>query len=285
MARQGNGRLAATTGDDCEMTKDGVSCAGASSPSGDADRVGIGVLPDPVRLMVLDRDSELVQALIARGEQRGWEVHVLSNPTTRSLLTRMRLHALVVDPAILGPEPWDWVERVLAALPRLAVVVCASSSTVSERVRALQLGVDDWLGKPAHPEEVIARIESAVRRRWPPSAGARSREAIVAGELQIRFDERQAFVGEQSVQLTSREFGVLQAISEQRGAVARREAIYLQVWGSAMVDGDRSVDVHVRKIRRKLQRVSPRWSYIHTQFRIGYRFQPERVLDLDEPAA
>ncbi len=70
---------------------------------------------------------------------------------------------------------------------------------------------------------------------------------------------------------------MLAAIAAHKGAVVRREMIYLRVWGYSMVRGDRSVDVHVRKIRRKLERVSPQWSYIHTQVRIGYRLHPERA--------
>jgi DNA-binding response OmpR family regulator len=238
-------------------------------------------LPNPVQLMILDRDLELVQALRVRADRRSWESHVLRNPTTRRLLARMKIHALVVDPTAIGPDPWRWIERVASGLPELAVVVCAGPSTVSERVRALQLGVDDWLSKPTHPDEVIARVESAVRRRRHSAIATQS---LQAGELELRREEKQVQVGGVSAGLTGREFGVLRALIAERGKVVERSALYSRVWGYEMVPGDRSVDVHIRKLRRKLARVSPEWVYIHTQFRIGYRFHAERRAPAVEPS-
>ena len=97
----------------------------------------------------------------------------------------------------------------------------------------------------------------------------------MAGELEIRADQFQAFVGTQSADLTRREFELLQLLAEGRGQVLQREEIYQRVWGYQMARGDRSVDVFVRKVRSKLKALSPEWSYIHTHFGIGYRFQPE----------
>jgi DNA-binding response OmpR family regulator len=233
-------------------------------------------LPDPLRLVILDSESVLIQALCDRAARRDWETHVLAHRTTRRLLARLRIHALVVNPAVLGPEPWDWIDAMASGLPGLSVVVCAAPSTASERIQALQLGVDDWLEKPCHPDEVIARIESAVRRRRRADCESAPKGPVLAGELEIRFREHQAYVAGVSAELTRREFAVLAAIAAQKGAVVRREMIYLRVWGYSMVRGDRSVDVHVRKIRRKLERVSAEWSYIHTQVRVGYRLHPER---------
>ena len=85
------------------------------------------------------------------------------------------------------------------------------------------------------------------------------------------------FVGGQSLDLTRREFELLQLLSDAAGQVLQREEIYQRVWGYAMAHGDRSVDVFVRKLRQKLERVSPDWRYIHTHFGIGYRFDPEHV--------
>ena len=97
----------------------------------------------------------------------------------------------------------------------------------------------------------------------------------MAGELEIRTDQFQAFVGTQSADLTRREFELLHLLAEGRGQVLQREEIYQRVWGYQMARGDRSVDVFVRKVRSKLKALSPEWNYIHTHFGIGYRFQPE----------
>jgi DNA-binding winged helix-turn-helix (wHTH) protein len=99
---------------------------------------------------------------------------------------------------------------------------------------------------------------------------------LVAGELEIRADQFQAFVRTTSVDLTRREFEVLQLLAQAKGKVLQREEIYQAVWGYTMAHGDRSVDVFVRKVRQKLEKVSPDWNYIHTHFGVGYRFDPER---------
>ena len=100
---------------------------------------------------------------------------------------------------------------------------------------------------------------------------------VVIGEVEIRGDQFQAFVGGASVELTRREYELIQLLAEAEGQVLQREEIYQRVWGYAMVHGDRSVDVFVRKLRSKLERVSPDWRYIHTHFGIGYRFAAEPV--------
>jgi DNA-binding response OmpR family regulator len=91
----------------------------------------------------------------------------------------------------------------------------------------------------------------------------------------VRADRYQAFVAGRSADLTRREFELLEMLADAEGLVFQREELYQRVWGYEMARGDRSVDVFVRKLRTKLKRVSPRWTYIHTHFGIGYRFQAE----------
>ena len=90
---------------------------------------------------------------------------MLASPVPTDAVVSMRLSALVVDLAVLGPQAWAWLERLCGALPELGIVVCTGPSTVAQRVRGLRLGADDWITKPCHPEEVIARVQSVVRRR------------------------------------------------------------------------------------------------------------------------
>jgi DNA-binding response OmpR family regulator len=181
-----------------------------------------------------------------------------------------------VDLALLRDGAWDFLDRVARALPGMGVVVCTERSTVAQRVRGLRAGADDWVSKPAHPEEVLARVEAVVRRRKRSTASA-SEGPLVAGELEIRADQFQAFARGASVDLTRREFELLQLLAQAAGKVLQREEIYQSVWGYAMAHGDRSVDVFVRKVRQKLEQASPDWSYIHTHFGVGYRFQAERA--------
>ena len=227
-----------------------------------------------MRLAILDTDSGFVRVLVKRAGDLGWQYRRLEAPPRNEDFVTMRVNALVVDLALMGPGAWEFLERVSRALPGLGIVVCTERSSVSQRVRGLRLGADDWVTKPCHPEEVIARVESVVRRRKRASARVES-GPLVAGELEVRADQFQAFVGSTSVDLTRREFEVLQLLAQAKSKVLQREEIYQAVWGYAMAHGDRSVDVFVRKVRQKLEKASPDWSYIHTHFGVGYRFDPE----------
>ncbi|MGA8217396.1 MAG: response regulator transcription factor [Solirubrobacterales bacterium] len=229
-----------------------------------------------IRLAVIDTDSAFLTVLGKRLEGSDWEHRVLAGGVPIDELVAMKLNALLVDISILGPHGWEFLEKVCGSIPGLGVLVCTTQSTVAQRVRGLRLGADDWIAKPCHPEEVMARIQAVVRRRkraevkleiWP----------VVHGDLEIRADQYQAFVGGQSLGLTRREFELLQLLADAPGQVVEREEIYQRVWGYAMAHGDRSVDVFVRKLRQKLQRHSANWRYIHTHFGIGYRFDPETV--------
>jgi len=232
--------------------------------------------PGSLRVAVIDGDSGFVRVLGKRIEDIGWQYRVIDGPFPAEELVAMRLNALLVDLSVLGPRGWDFLERACGSLPGLGVVVCTGQSTVAQRIRGLRLGADDWITKPCHAEEVIARVEAVVRRRKRSSPQEKS-DPVLAGDLEVRADQFQAFVAGRSADLTRREFELLQLLAEARGLVLQREEIYQRVWGYAMAHGDRSVDVFVRKVRQKLERLSPSWRYIHTHFGIGYRFQPQPV--------
>jgi DNA-binding response OmpR family regulator len=227
-----------------------------------------------LRIAVLDRDSGFIQVLSKRMDRLGWEHRVLASPVPTDAIASMRLSALVVDLAVLGPQAWEWLERLCGALPELGIVVCTGPSTVAQRVRGLRLGADDWITKPCHPEEVIARVQGLVRRRRRATVRTESKP-VSAGEVEIRSDRFQAFVAGRSLELTRREFELIELLASGEGRVLEREEIYSRLWGYAMVRGDRSVDVFVRKLRQKLEKASPDWRYIHTHFGIGYRFAAE----------
>ena len=227
-----------------------------------------------LRIAILDSDSGFVQVLVKRAGDLGWQYRCLEAAPPVEEFVAMRVNALVVDLGLLGPRALEFLERVTAVLPGMGVVVCTGRTSVSQRVRGLRTGADDWVTKPCHPEEVLARVEAVVRRRKRASARVDT-GPLVAGELEVRADQFQAFVRGRSVDLTRREFELLQLLAQAEGKVLQREEIYQAVWGYAMAHGDRSVDVFVRKLRQKLDKASPAWRYIHTHFGVGYRFAAE----------
>ncbi len=231
-----------------------------------------------MRVAVIDREGAFLKVLSSRFDAAGWQYRMLGGMVPADELVAMKINALVLDLTILPPEDaWSFLERVCGMMPGLGVIVCTNDSTVSQRVRGLRLGADDWISKPSHPEEVMARVEAVVRRRKRTSRSEIEHGPLVVGELEIRSDQYQAFVAGRSIDLTRREFELLESMSAAADTVIERGEIYRRVWGYEMAHGDRSVDVFIRKLRSKIQKRSPGWTYIHTHFGIGYRFQPESV--------
>jgi DNA-binding response OmpR family regulator len=228
---------------------------------------GDALAQGPVRVAIFDGDTGFRLVLARRMYDISWEYSASGKVAPAKRLLAMNLEAVVVDIALLGTGGWRWLKALGAADGRPAIVVCSHPSTSAQRVRALELGADDWLSKPCHPEEVIARVEAIVRQR---RRLARATQPIAFGELEIRPGEYQVYVRDQSLKLTRREFQVLEVLAREPHEVLARRRIYEYVWGRTMPREDRSVDVVVHKIRRKLLGASPRWLYIHTHPAVGY---------------
>src|SRR3954452_2614117 len=117
-----------------------------------------------------------------------------------------------------------------------------------------------------------------------PQPSAPVGEVIKAGELEIRPSEYLAVAGGHALSLSIRELQLLAAMARRPDRIVSREELYRTVWGEPLRSTDRSVDVYVHKLRTKLTRALPEWSFIHTHFGFGYRFSPERSRPFHNPA-
>ena len=207
-----------------------------------------------VRVALIDDDSGLLTVLDRRFAGLRWEREVLQYAAGPEQLAAMRIHALIVNPALTG---LDYIEQIAAALPGLSLLVHSPPAPVADRVRGLRGGADDWISKPCHPEELVARIQAVLRRR-------RAGRATGAGRDHRRWRAghparplRRLRPGDEPAGLSRKEYELLHQLAAAEGRVLEREDIYQRVWGYTMARGDRSVDVFVRKLRQKLERLSP----------------------------
>ena len=209
---------------------------------------------------------------------------MLASPVPPEAVVSMRLSALVVDLAVLGPQAWSVARAPLRG-------------AAGARDRRLHRPLDR---RPARARAAPRRRRldhqalsprggdrARAERRAPPPAQReprpRPRRCWRARSRSARTASRRSS-GEQSIDLTRREFELIELLASAEGRVLEREEIYSRLWGYTMVRGDRSVDVFVRKLRQKLEKASPSWRYIHTHFGIGYRFAAEslEVVDPDD---
>jgi two-component system, OmpR family, alkaline phosphatase synthesis response regulator PhoP len=140
-----------------------------------------------------------------------------------------------------------------------------------DKIIGLEVGADDYMTKPFNPRELVARVKSILRRAAPPERVAESAQ-LRHGDLLIDAGRREAHVGGEEVQLAPKEFDLLWELLDHRGLVLTRDQLLERVWGYTFAGDTRTVDVHVRQLRRKLGEASP----IVTVWGVGYKVAPAR---------
>jgi DNA-binding response OmpR family regulator len=140
-----------------------------------------------------------------------------------------------------------------------------------DKIIGLEVGADDYLTKPFNPRELVARVKSILRRSAPARRDSESAE-ITHGDLHVDSGRREVHVGDQEIQLAPKEFDLLWELLDHRGLVLTRDQLLERVWGYTFAGDTRTVDVHVRQLRRKLGDASP----IVTVWGVGYKVSPAR---------
>lgn len=178
-------------------------------------------------------------------------------------LTRHPIGLLILDLGLPDIDGFDVCRRVRAR-SRLPILMLTARDDVADRVVGLELGADDYVLKPFSPREVLARVRALLRRVGDHVAP----RVLALGAVELRIEEREAFVHGQAIQLTAREFDLLAHFLERPGAVLTREHLLEAVWGLEYPGGARTVDVHVAQLRRKLGEEA---RLIRTVFGAGYK--------------
>jgi len=140
-----------------------------------------------------------------------------------------------------------------------------------DKIIGLEVGADDYMTKPFNPRELVARVKSILRRSTPERRQAES-AVIRHGDLSIDAGRREVRVGEEEIQLAPKEFDLLWELLDHRGLVLTRDQLLERVWGYTFAGDTRTVDVHVRQLRRKLGDASP----IVTVWGVGYKVSPAK---------
>ena len=168
--------------------------------------------------------------------------------------------------------------RALRGRSDVPVIVLTSRDEETERVVGLEMGADDYVLKPFSPREVVARVRAVLRRSTrPPAQPEEAAEPALEGPGGLRVDPRtrRALVGAHELALSRTEFNLLSAFLKAPGRVFERSQLLDAVWGSDVVVGDRTVDVHVKALRRKLEEAGGDPKLLETVRGVGYRLRDE----------
>jgi DNA-binding response OmpR family regulator len=201
-------------------------------------------------ILLIDDDRELCELLTDYLQLEGFQVEAVHDGAEAvKLCEKQRYDALVLDVMLPGMQGFDVLRR-LRRFSRIPVIMLTARGDDTDRIVGLEMGADDYLPKPCNPRELAARLRAILRRATPTSSGLATE--LEAGGLRVSTSERTTRLHDQQIHLTTAEFNILVLLLRHAGEPVERDTLSEQALGRALTAYDRSVDVHVSKLRKKL---------------------------------
>lgn len=222
------------------------------------------------RILVVDDEPDLLELVRFNLTQAGFEVDTAeSGSEAIEQIRRARPDLLILDvmmPDLSGTDLCRHIrsDQRLADLP---IIMLTAKSAEVDRVVGLELGADDYVTKPFSPRELALRVKAVLRRR--SSDGSEKRGPLSLRELRLEPDHHRCFVSDQEIQLTAKEFRLLETLMTRAGRVLTRDQLLDDVWGSDITVTSRTIDTHLKRLREKLGSAG---AMIETVRGVGYRF-------------
>ncbi|MDZ7266698.1 MAG: response regulator transcription factor [candidate division KSB1 bacterium] len=228
----------------------------------------------PKKILIVDDEQDILDLIKYNLETEGYTTLQARDGVQALNLAHSALPDLIIlDVMLPGKDGWQ-VMRELRQSPEtqhIPVIFLTARASEIDEVVGIELGADDYIVKPISIRKLLARVKMTLRRALPPAAGRP--EVLNFGEVQINTLNYSVRVGGREVPFTKKEFEVLVFLAERPGRVITRETLLNEIWGDNVVVIDRTIDVHIRKIREKLGEQN--MHLIETIKGVGYRMKAE----------
>ncbi|MDZ4101077.1 MAG: response regulator transcription factor [Hydrogenophaga sp.] len=234
------------------------------------------------QLLMIEDDARLAKMVVEYLGQSGFEVtHAADGEAGLEQLQLIQPELVILDlmmPGIDGLEVCRRIRALQGDVARVPVLMLTAKGDPMDRIIGLELGADDYLPKPFEPRELLARVRAVLRRRGETGSASVSRSTPVMrfGSLDIDRDARTVLVAGQACELTSYQFDLLVAMAERAGRVLTRDQIMEAVRGRELEAFDRSIDVHIGRIRNAIEADSKDPKRILTVRGVGYVFAKQQ---------
>ena len=229
-------------------------------------------------ILVVDDERAIVKGLKFGLEQDGYEVDTAYDGKEAVDKARSKEYdAILLDlmlPEIDGYE----VLRTIREFSDMPIIMLTAKSDDMDKILGLDSGADDYITKPFNILEVKARLKAIIRRNKKNDTNRDIQSSkIISGDLELDTESRRVFAGGREINLTAKEFDILELLVTHPNKVYSREVLLSAVWGSKNPDSSdmRTVDVHVRRMREKLEPTPSEPKYVHTKWGIGYYFREQ----------
>lgn len=220
--------------------------------------------------ILLIEDETLVSDVIKKYlEKEGYEVYVTDNGSEALNLFRSLNPAMIILDLMLPDMDGEDICKEIRKESDVYIIMLTAKSSLEEKIEGLGIGADDYLIKPLSPRELVARVNAVFRR-----LGKEDEDVIIIndGEIVINNEERQVYKKGEVIDLTPNEFDILYTLAKNKGKVFSREMLIEIVFGMDFEGYDRTVDTHIKNIRKKIEEDSKNPKYIHTVVKVGYKF-------------
>jgi two-component system, OmpR family, alkaline phosphatase synthesis response regulator PhoP len=225
----------------------------------------------PARLLLIEDEPGLVMTLTDRLVAEGYDVQsVTDGEVGLTRATSEPYEIVVLDGMLPGRDGFDVCRTIRQRGVQTPILMLTARGQVVDRVVGLKLGADDYLTKPFEMAELLARLEALLRRA--PRSQLSLGETYQFGDIHVDFRKAEVSRGDQTLELSAREFKLLCYFIEHRGATISRDELLNEVWGYNAMPSTRTVDVHIAWLRQKVESNPRRPQYIHTIHGLGYKF-------------
>lgn len=222
------------------------------------------------KILVVEDDATLRETLALNLRAEGYEVLLAESGDDGLGLARAERPNLVILDVMLPGVDGLTVLRLLRRESRVPVILLTARGTEVDKVIGLETGADDYVVKPFSLGEFLARVRAALRRG---AASPQPVSELASGDLRLDVPGRRAFRAGEEISLAPREFDLLATLMRNAGAVLSREFVLARVWGADFPGDPRTVDVHIRWLREKIERDPSQPERIITVRGVGYRFE------------
>lgn len=224
------------------------------------------------RVLVVDDEKLIVKGIRFSLEQDDMEVDCAYDGEEALELARQNQYDMILLDVMLPKMTGFEVCQQIREFSNVPIVMLTAKGDDMDKILGLEYGADDYITKPFNILEVKARIKAIIRRTTRKSGDKESAKMIEKGGMRLDCDGRRVYIGDKEINLTAKEFEVLELLMKNPGKVYSRESLLKLVWGNDYPGDVRTVDVHIRRLREKIESVPGEPVYVRTKWGVGYYF-------------
>ena len=226
------------------------------------------------KILVVDDEEHIAELISYNLTSNGYKVVIANNGIDAiKLAIEEKPNLILLDLMIPGKDGYDVCKDVRSnsEIRNTPIIMLTAKSEEVDKILGLELGADDYITKPFSGRELLARVKAVLRRF---SIVEPESNVLTFGDLVADFDKREILVKDKKLDLTLKEFELLEILMKNKGKILTRDTLLEKIWGYEYIGETRTVDVHIRYLRKKIEADDKKPKFIETIRGVGYRFNP-----------